>query len=82
MNHNQQVEFRSSDIALCAFLLTKKHRLLRIDMNGHQGFFIFHEAEIADDQIRYLNGEGLVEPGAYNLSIRKLKATLNQALRN
>lgn len=71
-----QEVFKSPDIALCAYLSVRGHKLLDIVKNGHQGYFIFDDSKTAKDRLCYLNGEGQVEPGAYNLSIRRLKATL------
>ncbi len=75
-------EFRSTDLALSAFLLTSGHRLIRIDLEGHKGVFVFSRAEIGDDPIKFLNGQARVEPGNYQSSIRKLKGSLNEVLRN
>lgn len=78
--NNEKREFRSTDLALSAFLLTKGHKLIGVESDGRRAIFVFSSKGVESDSSLYLNGEAQVEPGAYMLSIRKLKAKLSEVL--
>jgi hypothetical protein len=73
--------FKTTDLALSAFLLCRGHPLEGLEKDGHRGVFVFSEGVERDSQL-YMNGHALVEPGAYNTSIRKLKAKLSEIIFN
>jgi hypothetical protein len=73
---NQDTEFETTDISLASYLLTKGHKLRRVDNRAGRGFFIFAKKEVNHDYINYLNSMGLVEPATFLNQIRKLKAVI------
>jgi len=77
---NKDNELLTPDLPLSAYLLTKGHNLIRIDRAGRQGIFVFNKDRVKANAADYLAGEALCDPGAFNLSIRRLKGQLDEIL--
>lgn len=69
--------FRTSDIALAAYLLTSGYRLHGVDP-GRPAAFVFDKvADLSDRQIEFVNGLAMVEPSSFLNNLRNLKAMAN-----
>lgn len=78
----QNKSFKTTDITLSAYLLAIGHNLVAVEKNGQRGIFIFLKGEVEKDSQIYMNGQAMIEPGIYNMSIRKLKAKLGEIIFN
>lgn len=70
--------FETTDICLAAYLLTKAHKITKIDKLGNKGTFFFKDvdpSEITD----FDTGQGLVEPQQFHQSIRQLTTACRRA---
>jgi len=67
---NQNNEFKTSELTLSAYLITKGHSLVRIDRAGRQGIFVFKKDRVKGDAADYLSGDALCNPADFNLAIR------------
>lgn len=64
-----------TDLNLSAFLNVTGHKLLGVEGNGRQGFFIFQDTpELERDTMRFFNREAFVEPLTFGEALRNLKA--------
>jgi hypothetical protein len=68
--------YKTADISMAGYLLSKKHELLGVEKSGGRGFFIFSDEKVKNDVFRYLNGGAVVEPFSFLSQIRKLKGAL------
>lgn len=69
--------FRTSDIALAAYLLTSGYRLQGVEA-GRPATFVFDEAlDLSDRQIEFVNGQATVEPSSFLNNLKNLKAMAN-----
>lgn len=82
MKNNRSQSFKTTDLALSAYLLARGHNLAGLERNGKNGVFIFRKEDVEKDSQLYLNGKARIEPGIFNLSIRRLKARLNEMIFN
>lgn len=74
----QDTEFKTTDIALAAYLNTK-HSLVRIDRRGNQGVFVFTDASKMD-AMTYMRGEALVEPLRFHNNVRSLTSAVKHTV--
>ncbi len=73
--------FRTTDIILAAVLRLSDIELIDIEINGNKGTFIF--VNISDDFIsKYDLGKCLVEPVAFNNTIKQLTTSVRRMTRD
>lgn len=69
--------FRTTDIALAAYLLTIGYRLKGVEA-GRPATFVFDEAaDLSDRRIEFVNGQATVEPSSFLNNLKNLKAMAN-----
>lgn len=74
------MEYSTTDIILAAVLKLKGYKLLRIDMTGSRGTFVFEDI---DERIiiSFDMGSVLVEPTAFNGTIKQLSTATRRMQR-
>ena len=66
---------RLSDLNLSAFLSVSGHKLLGVEGNGRQGFFVFEDTpELERDTLKFFNRETTVDALSFGEALRNLKA--------
>ncbi len=70
-------EFKTSDIILAACLKITEANMVKIELNGNKGTFIFEDvdAEYIDD---YDLGKCLVEPVTFNNAVKQLTTSVRR----
>lgn len=71
------MEYHTTDIVLAAFLRTQGHNVQRIEKSGSVGTFIFKDVP-AQTLTDFDLGQGLVEPFAFNNTIRQLTSAVRR----
>lgn len=73
------IEFKTADIVLAASLRLKGYELSSIELNGKKGMFVF----VSIDEsflVEYDLGKILIEPVAFNNTIRQLTTSVKRLL--
>ncbi len=70
-------ERRITDLTLAAFLSSRKHEILQIEPNSGRSVFVFrHTPELAQDELRFFNRQGSVEPLSFAETLRYFRAAV------
>lgn len=73
------MEYRTTDIILAACLRLYNHEMVRIEINGSKGTFVFEDADgmqiLIDD---YDLGKVRVEPVSFNNMIKQLTTSVRR----
>lgn len=77
MNDN----YKTTDIILAACLRLKGHEMTGIELNGSKGTFCFDEVD-EEMLMDYDLGKCLVEPVAFNNTIKQLTTSVRRMTRN
>lgn len=73
-SEKQKDEYRTKDLYEAAFLYSNNARLVRLDEEGRQYWFVFNEIERCKELSNsYWSGDGVVKAISLVDSIRKLK---------
>ena len=78
----QSSEKKEVDIALVAYLVCMKFKIIRIDKSNDKtkSFFVFENTPELDQEIlKFYNREGSVEPNHFHETLRNLKSYARQA---
>lgn len=75
-------EFRTKDMSLAAFLVTKGHNFDRMTLDEDSCFWVFSETdELHEDLFDFIEDRGTVEPRKYSSSFARLKDEMFDFLR-
>lgn len=72
-------EYRTSDIVLAASLKIHKYEMIRIDVEGSKGIFVFKDVD-KEFLTDFDMGRVTVEPVAFNHSIRQLTTSVRRLI--
>lgn len=85
MNGDEVVEvqdWRTKDMALAAYLCTQDFRYNRLGREGGSCYWYFAESEeLLEEVDKFLQGDALVEPGAFNNNFARMKREMFEFLR-
>ena len=72
-----QIEYKTTDIVLAAYLRLNECTMLGIDKVGQRGTFIFEQ--VSDELIKtYDLGQAAVEPVAFNNMVKQLTTSVRR----
>jgi hypothetical protein len=66
-------EYRTPDLGIAAFLLSKEVPLLRVDNAGERAFFVFPGGTEKTAQLFYQPGKNMVDARRFHLNLRELR---------
>jgi hypothetical protein len=66
-------EFRTPDLGISAFLVTKDFPLLRVDHEGERAFFVFPGPAERTAALYHLPGSNLIDASRFHYSLRELR---------
>ncbi len=70
-------ERRITDLTLAAFLASLNYEILKIEANSGRSVFVFrHTSELAEDELRFFNRQGSVEPLGFTELLRYFRAAV------
>jgi hypothetical protein len=71
------VEYKTTDIVLAASLVVHNHKMVKIEVIGSRGTFVFENTnqDFLDD---YEYGKCLVEPVSFNNAIKRLTTSVRR----
>jgi len=73
----QTAEREITDLTLASYLSTLKHEILRIEPSNGRSVFIFKcSPKLAQDEIRFFNRQGSVEPMSFVETLRYFRAAV------
>ena len=75
--------WRTQEMALVAFLSLQGIEHMNMERNGRSCFWYFEESDELHDKVdEYLQGDGLVEPRAFNDTFARIKRDMFAFLNN
>lgn len=78
---NENKEYSTTDIVLAASLVVHNHKMVRIDVTGSRGTFIF--VGVGEDFLHdYELGQCLVNPIDFNNQIKRLTTSTRRMTQN